>query len=194
MTSGRLVPSVVLLGIDGAGKTTQVELLVRRLQSVGTPAVLYTRSAGVDVERHSVAERVALADTAAGWIAQSEQDAADRGAVWVSDRYADCHLAVDAVSRTPDPGSLLQVLANLYLSRPTVTVWLDLDPRIAQERILRRGYDEESLEYLVSLRDAYLALDAAASYVHIPADRPLDEVHERVWSVFTSVSASGPLA
>lgn len=154
--------------------------------------MLYTRSAGVDVERHSVAERVALADTAAGWIAQSQQDAADRGAVWVSDRYADCHLAVDAVSRTPDPARLLQVLANL--SRPTVTVWLDLDPRIAQERILRRGYDEESLEYLVSLRDAYLALDAATSYVRIPANRPLDEVHERVWSVFTSVSASGPPA
>ncbi|GLY87109.1 hypothetical protein [Actinoallomurus iriomotensis] len=103
MTSGRSAPSVVLLGIDGAGKTTQAERLVRRLESAGTPAVLYTRSAGVDVERHSMAERVALADAAAGWIARSRQDAADRGAVWVSDRYADCHLAVDAVSRTPDP-------------------------------------------------------------------------------------------
>ncbi|MGI5228858.1 dTMP kinase [Actinoallomurus sp. CA-142502] len=141
-----------------------------------------------------MAERVALAETAAGWIARSRQEAADRGAVWVSDRYADCHLAVDAVSRTPDPARLLQVLADLYLARPTVTVWLDLDPRIARERILRRGHDEESLEYLVSLRDAYLALDAATGYVHIPADRPLEEVHERVWSVFASVSASGPPA
>jgi hypothetical protein len=45
-------------------------------------------------------------------------------------------------------------------------------------------------KYLVSLRDAYLALDAVTSYVHVPADRPLDEGHEQVWSVFTSVSGA----
>lgn len=179
-------PSVVLLGVDGSGKTTQAGLLVERLQAEGTVSICYTRSAGVDVARHTVSERVALAATAAQRIGDSQREAAIRGAVWVADRYADCHLAVDALSPTRCPDLVASALSAL--SRPTLTLWLDLDPEVARGRILRRGYDEESLEHLIALRDAYLALGAASNYRHVPADGTPDEVHVRVWQAFTAVA------
>lgn len=181
--------SVVLLGIDGAGKTTQTNLLAERLRAEGVPADTYDRSAGVDIERHSPDERLALAAGAVERIGAAQRAAAEKRAVWVSDRYADCHLAVDALTTTPCPERLGQVLAPL--PRPTLVVWLEIEPMAAQERIRLRGYDEESAAYLAALREAYLGLATASDYRHVAADGPPDEVHHLIWQELAAVAPYG---
>jgi dTMP kinase len=197
-------------GGEGAGKSTQVAAVARRLESLGL-SVVTTRepggSAGAEIIRHvllSGAAKPLGADAEAMLFAAARSDhvrctiePALAAGKWVlCDRFAD--------STRVYQGALGQVDARIIKSlervsigdlAPDLTLILDVPVELGMERIAqRRGsatpdrFEAEDIEFHQKLRDAYRVLAAAEpERCHIiDASGDKERVAEDIW---TAVSA-----
>ncbi|MFF0905479.1 UNVERIFIED_CONTAM: dTMP kinase [Kocuria sp. CPCC 205316] len=157
---------VVLLGIDGAGKTTTAEALADVGRESGRSAiVLRNRSGRRWLARVSArcglelpvrwADRFETVVRTAN-VAVSQVRAIHQEGLVIIDRHLVCQLVLRQGRGLP-PGRVLPWLAARSI-RPYAVVVLDVSAQIAQQRILRRGEDHESLDYLQTARTAYLEL------------------------------------
>ena len=187
-------------GGDGAGKSTQSQLLRARLEAAGR-TVLLTREpggtpAGAEVRRIVLdpatgalddrTEALLYAADKAEHVAAVVRPALERGEVVVTDRYVDSTLAYQGAGRSLDPGELEQVArwATADL-RPHLTVLLDLEPSRGMGRFTARDRIEgESLEFHDRVRAAFLVLAQAdpAHYLVLDARAPQDELADQVWA------------
>ena len=71
---------------------------------------------------------------------------------------------------------------------------LDVEPALAHQRIVARGTDEETLEDLVSLRDAYRSMPEYPGFVLLDADCPPAEVVARLTRIVDQEAAAAALA
>lgn len=168
---------MVLLGIDGAGKTTTAEALAAAERESGRPAiVLRNRSGRRWLARVSArcglelpvqwADRVETVVRTAN-VAVSQARAGRREGLVVLDRHLVCQLVLRQGRGLP-PGRMLPWLAARSM-RPYAVVILDIPARIAQQRILSRGEDHESLDYLQAARTAYLEFARARGWSVVDA-------------------------
>lgn len=165
--------TVVLLGIDGAGKTTVGRTIVADLRDSGTPAQLLRNPAGRRWMSR-MAERLGIAALSPAWANRAESvvrgvnvlvahaRAARFAGTTVMDRHAACQLVLRAVRGLPQ-GVLLQWL-TIRLPRPDAVILIDVPPGLAYDRIIARGEDCETLEYLQAARTAYLELALARGW------------------------------
>jgi dTMP kinase len=180
-------------GVEGSGKSTQCQRLVETLTGRGIPAVL-TREPdgtllGTDVRRIFAADRplpTPLAQTFLFAAARQQhveeviRPALGRGAVVVSDRYADATLAYQGYGQ----GLALEVIRDLNVLAtgglfPDLTVLLDLDPAVGMTRIRGRGHDaleRLDLGFHRRVREGYLEIARADKrrVVLFPADQDAD--------------------
>jgi dTMP kinase len=185
---------VVLLGIDGAGKTTQAARLADTLGTQGRPVTLLTGRGWTEtderIERSLARYTATPAGLAAYWFTRSvlaarrmaeviDRAGAEPGAIVVADRYLDCHLALHRVFRVASDEATVRALFRV-LPPTAVTVWLDLPVATALHRIRQRGTDTETPGYLRALRDAYLCGAEARRYRRIDGTGSPDAVHARV--------------
>lgn len=175
-------PGVVLLGIDGAGKTTAARAVVRQLHERGIEAELFRNPGGrrtLDrcASRHS---RTAEALLGAPFLDTIEtsfrvlavlrstlQARRRRGAV-LFDRHLQCQLALRQVRRLP-AGALLPWLLRV-LPQPDLVVYLSVEPHTAQARIASRNTDVETLEFLMALDASYRGLPDFGEYTLVDAN------------------------
>lgn len=166
-------------GPDGAGKTTQMELLtnwlaaqgwetVRTREPGGTPIADKIRALLLDpAHREMTARAEALLYMAARaqHTAELIRPAMARGAAVISDRYADSTLVYQGVARGLSRDDLLTL--NKFATEsltPDLTLLLDGDVERLSARISRRGtrdrLDGETLEFHRQVRRGFLALAA----------------------------------
>lgn len=158
--------SVVLLGIDGAGKTTVGTTLVAELRDSGWPAQLLRNPAGRRWMSR-VAARFGIVLTPA-WanrlesvvrclnVLVSHARAAGFAGTTVMDRHVACQLVLRSARGLPQ-GLLMPWLLS-RLPKPDAVILIDVPAHIAHARILARGEDSETLSYLRSSREEYLEL------------------------------------
>ncbi|MEX5271276.1 AAA family ATPase [Kocuria sabuli] len=158
--------TVVVLGIDGSGKTTAAAALVAAERDAGRPAlVLRNRSGrrwlarasarvGVEVPVRRLDRVETVVRTANVLVSRAR--AGRRSGLVVVDRHLVCQLVLRRVRGLP-PGRVLPWLAARWLRQDTV-VLLDVPAETARERILDRGEDDETMEHLRDARSAYLDL------------------------------------
>jgi dTMP kinase len=175
--SGRRPPIIVLLGIDGAGKTTTAAALVAAERESGREAILLRNRSGRrwlarTSARFGVEVPVPWADrvetvvrTANVLVAQAR--AGRRDGLVVIDRHLVCQLVLRRV-RGLRPGRVLPWLSARWM-RGAVVVVLDVPAETARARILARGEDDESLEYLRTTRAAYLEFAGARGWAVVDA-------------------------
>ena len=201
---------ITLEGGDGAGKTTQANLLETWLSEAGR-TVLRTREPGGsevgqlirDIVLHHRgdiaprAEALLYAADRAHHVATVVRPALERGDVVIQDRYLDSSVAYQGAGRVLDADEIRNL--SLWATEgalPDLTVLLDLDPQLARTRLdaADKPFDRleaEKLEFHVRVREAFLALadaesarflvlDAAASPSEIA-----DAVRTRVASLVT---------
>lgn len=191
-------------GGDGAGKTTQSELLsgwlatrglevVRTREPGGTPLGVRVREillhggdeiGAVDAR----AEALLYAADRAQHVAQVVRPAIARGAVVVQDRYIDSSLAYQGAGRVLDTAEIrgLSEWATGGLW-PHLTVLLDASTELAAERRAARGgaadrLEAEAAEFHAAVRAGFLALaqEDPDRYLVLDASLPADELHARV--------------
>jgi len=164
-------------GIDGSGKSTQVRLLVDLLRDQGRNVVA-TREPGGAPGAEAI-RRLLVEGDPARWSAETEillfnaarrdhlertiRPALERGAVVVSDRFADSTRVYQGVARA-SLRPLVDRLHDLVIGvEPDLTFVIDMDARAALARGLARRSGEDRFEELglgfqESLRAGFLAL------------------------------------
>ena len=188
-------------GVEGAGKSTQLELLRRALEGRGGPGteVVVTREPGgtpagervrallLDpaVELHPRAEALLFAAARAELVEAVIRPALERGAVVLCDRYLDSSLAYQGGARGLGRGPVTEV--NRFATGglvPDLVVLLDLDPASGLRR--RAGeldrIEAQDLAFHRRVRQAFCDLAAAdpGRFAVIDAAAPVQEVAARV--------------
>ncbi|GGG65694.1 hypothetical protein GCM10011374_31990 [Kocuria dechangensis] len=178
----------MLLGIDGAGKTTTAAALVAAEREAGRPAiVLRNRSGrrwlartsarfGVELPVRWVDRVETVVRTANVLMSQARTD--HRGGLVILDRHLVCQLVLRRV-RGLTQGRVLPWLSARLLRGDAVVV-LDVPAETAHARILARGEDDESLEYLRAARATYLELARARGWIVVDAGGAPEVVIARI--------------
>ena len=202
MSRGRLIS---FEGLDGAGQTTQMELLERWLQSQGI-AYVRTREPGgtpLGVEiRHLVLNRPELAITplAEAFLFQADRaqhfavlviPALDEGKLVITDRCFDASIAYQGYAR----GVGVELIERLSLLatrgiKPDLTILLDLDPSQVHQRTddasgqreERTRFDAEAEDFHRRVQEGFRML--ARKYPErikvVDASRTVEEIHREI--------------
>lgn len=194
-------------GGEGAGKTTQAEMLCAALETAGHETLL-TREPGGTFGAEAIRDLV-LEGTHDRWSGMTElllmyaarmdhvekliRPALERGVWVVSDRFADSSLAYQGYARRLGPERVKAVHEAVMDSfEPDLTILFDIDPILAQKRVETRGedlsrFDAESIEFHKTLRQAFLdiAEDNTARFFTLDAAASRDAVHARILYAIT---------
>jgi len=167
-------------GIDGCGKSTQIDLLAGELRRRALDVVV-TREPGGTVIGEAVrdvlvsdasvniapkAELLLIVSARAQHVAELIKPALEAGQVVLSDRYTDSTVAFQGHGRGLDLEMIdrLNSFATGGL-QPDVTIVFDIDPSVARARLRARpvggllgAFDDEQADFHVRVRQAYLTL------------------------------------
>jgi len=191
---------LVLDGPDGAGKSTQIAMLTRRLaDAVEVVAVRDPGGTAVGDRIRAILLDTAHADMAvacelmlymasrAQLVSQIVRPALARGACVVSDRYISSTIAYQGAGGT-DVNAIRRVadvaVGGLW---PDVTVILDVPAEMGLSRVSRRGagdrVEQKGLEFHRRVRELFLrqAKDSPADVAVVDATQSPGIVHEAVW-------------
>lgn len=190
---------ITLEGGEGAGKSTQAQLLADALVMLGAP-VLRTREPGGapgaellrglllggETEWSAPAETLLHFAARAEHVAKTIRPALDAGMWVVCDRFYDSTLAYQGYGQGADRATIAALIGLLGIV-PDVTLVLDVSETVAVERQLRRGMQADRYERLDALfharvRQSFRDIAAAAPErcVLINADRTEAEVHAAI--------------
>lgn len=159
-------------GIDGAGKSTQIDVIeatlkarglevIRTREPGGTPLGEVIRKELLSVSMDPSTETLLFFASRAEHIAKVIKPALERGAWVLSDRFTDATYAYQVGGRV-FPAEKVEELERWTHGdlQPDRTVLFDIDPevaakRVAQARSLDR-FEKESLDFFTRVRNAYL--------------------------------------
>lgn len=189
-------------GGEGAGKTTQAQLLCKALEGAGVETLL-TREPGGTFGAEAIRNLV-LEGTSDRWSGMTElllmyaarldhvekliKPALSRGVWVISDRFADSSLAYQGYARGLGP-ERVQSLHNAVMDNfePDLTILFDIDPILAQKRVETRGedmsrFDSESINFHNALRDAFLKISHENDhrFFNVDASESRDGVQTRI--------------
>jgi dTMP kinase len=198
-------------GIDGCGKTTQIERLVKRLRAEGyeveetvepggTPVGRQIRRILLDFRNQELSPRTELLlyfASRAQNVDQRIRPALEHGRIVVSDRYTDSTLVYQGIAR----GLGEDVVARLHEIacgdvHPDLTICLDISLETSLERARARNreltgdravetrMDEQSTEFYRSVREGYreLAGREPARFRIVDGGGDVNEVAAAVWT------------
>lgn len=200
---------IVLEGIDGSGKTTQLKLLGDKLKDRGLP-VLHTREPGgtrigdkireilLNPEYQELvprAEAFLYAAARAQHVAQVIMPALAKGTIVLCDRFLDSSLAYQGFGRGIEV-SLLERINEPATDGliPDLTIVLDFCTEDGMDRINLSGrridrIERETGAFHQKVRMGYLALAgrSPARYRVINANRPVEQVHRDIMTAAEGV-------
>ena len=196
---------VTFEGLDGSGKTTQVELLRQHLSGNGKEVVATREPGGTELgervrdlllqggEVSPWAEAALFAAARAELVAQVIGPALERGAHVICDRYLDSSLAYQGIARGLGVDQVLSLNVNAIRGiLPDRTFLLMLD---REEAARRRGeepdrIEREGSEFQDAVRTAYAELAAIfpGRVLAIDASRSPEDIAKEVRDQLPDVS------
>jgi dTMP kinase len=193
-------------GIDGAGKSTHIEGLASAFRSAGrtvvltrepggTPLAEKLRALALNEPMDSLTEALLMFAARRDHLLQVIEPALARGDVVLCDRFTDATFAYQGAGRGFD----LEVLATLErwvqgvdavpsprLRQPDLTVWFDLDPSVAAQRLagarVPDKFEAQPQAFFARVASGYAARAAAdpQRFLRIAADQPREAVWQAV--------------
>ncbi len=196
-------------GVDGSGKTTQLDRLVRRLAAAGREVVSAQEPGGTAIGREirrilldkansqldPRAELLLYFASRVQNIAEVIRPALGRGSIVVADRFTDATLAYQGYGRELGAEEVLSIdRVSCGGLRPDLTLWLDIDPAVGVARALAASAEQpidetrmerESLSFYGRVRRGYQSIhdNEPDRFVRIDADGTADGVESLIWSV-----------
>jgi len=198
-------------GVEGSGKTTQVELLYRYLKDKGY-SVIKTREPGGsalgealrkvllqgDLNVLALSELLIFMASRAQHMEETIMPALNRGAVVLCDRFIDATYAYQGYGRGVDLG-IIGTLNRLVTKgvMPNLTVLLDCEPAMGLKRKLSADaqadrFEKEEVAFHEQIRSGYLKLaeEDSKRFFVVNGKRSVDAIHvlirERVTKLLES--------
>ncbi|MDD4334263.1 MAG: dTMP kinase [Desulfotomaculaceae bacterium] len=200
---------IVFEGIDGSGKTTQLQLLGNKLKDRGVP-VLHTREPGGTRVGETIrdillspaysdlvprAEALLYAAARAQHVAQVIMPALAAGTIVLCDRFLDSSLAYQGFGRGIDIGLLERINEPATDGLvPDLTIILEFCAEDGMDRINKSGrsidrIERETKAFHVKVGAGYLVLAGRdpGRYSVIDANRPAEQVHKDIMTAAEDV-------
>ena len=195
-------------GIDGAGKSTHIERVAALFRQAGR-AVVLTREPGGTPLSEKLRELVlhepmdALTEALLMFAARREhlvqviEPALARGDVVLCDRFTDATFAYQGGGRGFDwqvlgqLEAMVQTTAQGALRQPDLTIWFDLDPLIAAERLASARvpdkFESQPADFFAAVRAGYAKRQSEMPerFARIDAAQTREAVGEAVAQVVT---------
>ncbi|MDP6823209.1 MAG: dTMP kinase [Dehalococcoidia bacterium] len=202
-------------GGDGAGKSTQAELLMTRLKAAGVDALLVHEPGGTDlgeqvrrlvkgdVARSPMSELFLFEAARAQLVRDVIRPALDAGRVVITDRYADSSLAYQGYGRglnLADVRALNHAATGGLM--PDATVLLDIPPDVALARVDgsdgsggrsddpgQERFEQEPLEFHRRVAEGFQALasEEPGRWFVVDASAGPEGVAGKVWSIVSNL-------
>jgi dTMP kinase len=202
---------ITLEGMDGCGKSTQLEMLAHALRERGLDFVVTREPGGTplgegvrqllvsdaSVGISATAELFLIVGARAEHVAELIRPGLASGRIVISDRYTDSTVAFQGYGRGIDLSFIDRV--NRFATEgitPNLTIIFDLEPELARTRLSARpvggllgAFDEEALDFYARVRQGYLRLaEAEPSRVRIvDSSGTPEETHAKVMSLVLSI-------
>jgi dTMP kinase len=190
-------------GIDGCGKSTQVKMLVDKLEQLSMDVITIREPGGTRIsesirdillyrDTHELSERTeALLMTASRAQLTKEMilPALNKGTWVIADRYADSTLAYQGGGRQINIDSLekLNQFAT-YDTMPDLTFFIDIlpDEGVKRQKTKLDRIEQAGIDFQSSVRDVYLKLAEKYSdrIVVIDGQEEIDTIHKNIWKEF----------
>lgn len=201
-----------LEGIDGSGKSTQLSLLARRLEGAGIPCLttceptdrpigkLLRQVLTGQVKCDSRVVAPLFAADRLDHLLNSENglcSAVERGVTVLTDRYYFSSYAYQSVD-LPLEWVIEANRPCTRLLRPTATLFIDVSPELALERIVQNRERTdlfETKDRLTRTREQYFRAfeleKAHERIIIIPGDRPVEAVAGDLWNSVRTLLSPG---
>jgi dTMP kinase len=202
---------LTLEGIDGAGKSSHIDALealfkadgrtvTRTREPGGTPLAEALREMVLGQPMDPLTESLLVFAARRDHLLQVIRPALARAEVVLCDRFSDATFAYQGAGRGFDP-ALLATLERWVqggpeagpeeLLQPDITLWFDLAPEIAAERLagarLPDRFEAQPVEFFRRVAAGYAARAAAAPrFARIDAGRPREQVWQQVETVLAA--------
>ena len=188
-------------GIDGAGKSTHIEGLAQWFKSRGhvvtltrepggTPLAEKFRELALHESMDPLTEALVMFAARREHLVQVIEPALARGEVVLCDRFTDATFAYQGGGRGFDWNvlkALEQMVQNVpatNLRQPDLTIWFDLDPAVAAQRLstarVPDKFESQPQSFFKAVRDGYAKrmAESPSRFAQIAADQS----REGVWS------------
>ena len=175
-------------GIDGSGKSTQINFIKSFFSVKTNQKVLFTREPGGTTEAEFIRKLVINSETNISWEVKTEilllfaaryehykkviKPAMDQGKLIICDRFIDSTIAYQCNGKK-ELKDFCYHLSKLLLSdfMPDLTILLDISPKLTLGRIKERNisnrYDKKSLEFFKNVRNEYINIAKEFSRVKV---------------------------
>ena len=201
-----------LEGIDGSGKSTQLELLARRLEQAGFPCLTTCEPTAGPIGsllRQVLTGQIPCDSRVVAPLFTADRldhllngdnglcRAVERGLTVLSDRYYFSSYAYQSVD-LPLEWVIEVNRPCAQLLRPTATVFIDVSPELALARIAQNRERTELFETedrLTRTREQYLKAfeleKDREQVVLIPGDRDVETIASDIWSTISTFLSPG---
>ena len=192
-------------GIEGSGKSTQIELIeelirakgyqVKKLREPGTTELgekirnifLEKTSETVDPVTEAFLLYASRKHLDQNFLRQNLSD----GAIVIADRYADATLAYQSYGKGLDHNFVKLIHDSSQLLSPDLTFYMDISAELSRERISDREMDRmesESIDFFKKVREGYLQIahDNPERVVVLDANKTIDELHELIKKIISN--------
>lgn len=190
---------ISLDGIDGAGKSTQIDLLRQHLEAKGASVVCFRDPGSTklgeaireillhreDIPLANTSEMLLYMAARAQLVAEQLRPALDAGATVICDRFLLANVVYQGVAGGLNIDDLWAIgfCATGGLS-PDATIVLDIDPEVAVKR-LQRGPDrleKRGIEYFRLVRKGFLdqISHAGRQVMVVNADQKIEQIHQQI--------------
>lgn len=193
-------------GIDGAGKSTHIEGLASAFKAQGREVTLTREPGGTALAEKlrelvlhdamdSLTESLLIFAARRDHLTQVIEPALEQGKVVLCDRFTDATFAYQGSGRGFDL-SVLEQLENWVqsspagLRQPDVTVWFELDPKVAAERLASARvpdrFESQPVTFFQKVSDGYAARAEADAnrFVRLDAAQTRDAVWQQLHQNF----------
>lgn len=196
-------------GIDGAGKSTHIDALARAFEAQGrvvtltrepggTPLAEKLRTLILNDPMDALTEALLVFAARRDHLQQRIEPALARGEVVISDRFTDATFAYQGGGRGYDWETLLnlermiqttQGPEGIFVRQPDVTLWFELDPEIAAQRLagarVPDKFESQNAAFFKRVSDGYAQRLQAdpQRFARINADQARDAVWQEVRQV-----------
>ena len=193
-------------GIDGSGKTTQAEMLEKKLKSLGRKVILTREPGGVGGAEEirdllvqgstdrwsSITETLLFFAARRHHLEQRILPALESGNIVVCDRFSDSTMVYQG-GEDPKTQELIGNLSKLAIGlEPNITLIIDVDPVKSLNRGLERKSIESrfemfGLEFQKKAKLKYQSLAKSLARCHlIDGNNTVEKTHQLIWEIISN--------